>query len=165
MRLVVRTVVIVAFLVGCVGCDQTAKAIVRQSLPAGETHSYLGGVLRIQHTENPGAFLSLGASLPRAARELAFTAGVGILVGALLLWAVFGRDLNTFRRLCLAAIAAGGTGNLLDRVLHDGTVTDFLYLGVGPLHTGIFNLADVLVMLGLAGLLLERPLFALLSSR
>jgi signal peptidase II len=158
MRLTVRAILVASFLVGCVGCDQTSKAIVRQAVPPGVTHVYLGGVLRIQHAENPGAFLSIGASLPRTVRQLAFTLGVSVVVGALLLGAMFGRNLPMFRRLCLAAIAAGGAGNLIDRILHDGTVTDFLYLGMGPVHTGIFNLADLTLTLGLAALLLERPL-------
>ncbi|HEY8123705.1 MAG TPA: signal peptidase II, partial [Myxococcota bacterium] len=41
-----------------------------------------------------------------------------------------------------------------DRVLNAGAVTDFVSLGVGPLRTGIFNLADVAIMAGAALLLL-----------
>ena len=41
----------------------------------------------------------------------------------------------------------------------------FLFLGVGPLHTGIFNVADVILMLGLTDLLLERPLAPLSNLR
>jgi signal peptidase II len=161
MRLISRAVVTVIFLVGCVGCDQASKAIVRASIPVGETYTYLGGAFRIDHAENPGAFLSLGASLPGSVRELVFTMGVSAMVVVLQLWAIFAWRVTTGRRLCVSAIAAGGTGNLLDRLLHHGTVTDFLYLGVGPLHTGIFNVADVILMLGLVGLLLERPWAAL----
>jgi signal peptidase II len=158
MRTISRAVVTLIFLVGCVGCDQVSKAIVRASIPAGQTYTYLGGAFRIDHAENPGAFLSVGASLPSSIRELVFTLAVGAVVVVLQLWAILTPRMTMCRRLCVSAIAAGGTGNLLDRLLHHGTVTDFLYLGIGPLHTGIFNVADVVLMLGLVGLLLERPL-------
>ena len=165
MRTVSRAAVVALLLIGCVGCDQTTKAIVQASLPTGQGYEYLGGAFRIQHAENVGAFLSVGASLPRGVRDVAFTLGVGAVVGALLLWVSLGRDLSTIRRLSLTAIAAGGIGNVIDRVLHDGAVTDFLYLGIGVVHTGVFNLADVTLVLGLTGMLLERPLCALAGNR
>ena len=34
---------------------------------------------------------------------------------------------------------------MLDRVFHDGRVIDFLNLGLGPLRTGIFNVADIAI--------------------
>jgi signal peptidase II len=34
-------------------------------------------------------------------------------------------------------------------VIDDGAVTDFVSLGVGGLRTGIFNLADIAIVLGL----------------
>jgi signal peptidase II len=55
----------------------------------------------------------------------------------------------------LALIFAGGASNLLDRVAH-GSVIDFMNVGVGPLRTGIFNVADVAIMAGVALLLLTR---------
>jgi len=41
----------------------------------------------------------------------------------------------------------GGASNLIDRASR-GHVVDFLNLGVGSLRTGIFNVADVAVLLG-----------------
>ena len=52
----------------------------------------------------------------------------------------------------LAYILAGGIGNLIDRISNDGLVTDFVNVGVGPIRTGIFNVADVGVMFGAAAL-------------
>ena len=37
---------------------------------------------------------------------------------------------------------AGALSNLIDRIAV-GSVIDFLNVGIGPLRTGIFNLADV----------------------
>ena len=56
--------------------------------------------------------------------------------------------------VALGILAGGGLGNWLDRVLHDGHVTDFVSLGVGQLRTGIFNVADLSVVAGVAVLLL-----------
>jgi signal peptidase II len=48
---------------------------------------------------------------------------------------------------------AGGASNLLDRIMH-GTVVDFMNVGVGSLRTGIFNVADVALMIGVALMIL-----------
>ena len=50
-----------------------------------------------------------------------------------------------------ALIVSGGASNLIDRVI-TGSVIDFLNVGIGPLRTGIFNAADVGIMVG-AGLM------------
>jgi signal peptidase II len=43
---------------------------------------------------------------------------------------------------------AGGISNWIDRVVN-GSVVDFMNVGVGWLRTGIFNFADVAIMLGI----------------
>ncbi len=48
----------------------------------------------------------------------------------------------------------GGVGNLYDRIIK-GSVTDFVHLKFGPLQTGIFNAADVSIMIGLGLILLD----------
>jgi signal peptidase II len=60
--------------------------------------------------------------------------------------------------LGVSLIIGGGFGNLLDRMLHRGAVVDFMNMGVGNLRTGIFNLADVAIVIG-AGTLLAWGLF------
>ena len=52
----------------CVGCDQVTKAVARSSLPRYHRFSYLGDTVRLEYTENPGAFLSLGADLSPSVR-------------------------------------------------------------------------------------------------
>jgi signal peptidase II len=48
-------------------------------------------------------------------------------------------------------ILAGGFGNLYDRALNDGRVVDFMHFQLGPLETGVFNVADVAIMIGMFG--------------
>lgn len=52
----------------------------------------------------------------------------------------------------MALFVAGGSSNLLDRLTR-GSVIDFMNVGLGPLRTGIFNVADMAIMLG-AGLVM-----------
>ena len=51
--------------------------------------------------------------------------------------------------------ARRGNRNLVDRVAIGGVI-DFLNIGVGPLRTGIFNVADVAIMAGIALLIADR---------
>src|SRR2546430_17332459 len=50
--------------------------------------------------------------------------------------------------LALAFIIGGGVGNLIDRILFNGRVTDFIYLQARPLHTGVFNMAGIAITFG-----------------
>jgi signal peptidase II len=50
---------------------------------------------------------------------------------------------------------AGGASNWIDRVAR-GSVVDFLSVGVGSVRTGIFNVADVAIMLGAAVMLIAE---------
>ena len=44
---------------------------------------------------------------------------------------------------------------MIDRLLYDGRVTDFLNVGIGSLRTGIFNLADMAILAGALLLVLK----------
>ena len=45
-------------------------------------------------------------------------------------------------------MVGGGIGNIYDRVIY-GSVTDFLHIDFVLFQTGVFNLADVSIMIGL----------------
>jgi signal peptidase II len=135
------------------GCDQAAKIVAHSKLSASPGPiSYLNGVVRFEYAENSGAFLSLGSALPPSARFFLLE----VMVGALLILGigvtVFSERMSLRQKAVLAFAVGGGLGNLIDRVSH-GAVVDFVSLGVGPLRTGIFNLADVAITAGMIGVL------------
>jgi signal peptidase II len=152
-----RVVVLLLTLTACVGCDQLSKSAARSSLPRATVVSLMGDIVRLQYAENPGAFLSLGAALPKPARRAVFTFGIAAVIISVFAVAIFVPGLGTLQRIALACICAGGLGNLIDRVGQDGYVTDFLNVGIGPVRTGIFNVADLILMLGVAAVLVIRP--------
>ncbi len=150
-----RICVLLIMLVSCVGCDQVSKKAATQWLFGEPVRSYLGDSFRLLYAENTGAFLGMGSDWPDFVRYGLFTVMSTLAVGAALAWVVH-RLIKTgsFRphgqTVGAALLAAGGIGNLIDRVLRDGAVIDFMNMGIGSLRTGIFNVADVQIMLGLA---------------
>ena len=148
-----RIVLVMAMLISCVGCDQTSKSVAKTYLSETQAVSYVGGSVRLQIAKNYGAFLGLGTSLPRAQRNALFSAGVGVLLAGLLAYCLTLSPNNRFTVPSLGLIIGGGTSNLIDRLLYDGYVVDFLNVGIGSVRTGIFNLADVFIMVGVLLLL------------
>lgn len=57
--------------------------------------------------------------------------------------------LSSFAVASSALIIGGGLSNLIDRIINQGAVIDFMNIGVGSLRTGIFNVADVAIMVGM----------------
>ena len=114
-----------------------------------------GGFGELRLAENPGSFLSLGESLSVPMRTALLTIGVGAGLLGLLAYLVSGAGLSWFSFTGLAMAWAGGMSNLIDRVARQGNVTDFVIIHIGPLHTGVFNAADVVILLGVATLICD----------
>ncbi len=139
----------------CLGCDQLTKEVARTHLAGAPPASVAFGTIQFEFAENPGGFMSFGASLPDVVRVLAFQVGPPLLLLILCISFLRRSTLELRDSLALALVVGGGAGNWLDRLLREGLVTDFVRVGAGPLHTGIFNLADAAVLLGVA-LLITR---------
>ena len=138
--------VLLALALLTIACDRVTKQVAEVALAGSARRSFLGDTVRLEYVQNPGAFLSLGASLPEWARTALFTVGAGLCL--LLGMAVSARYRWRPRAaLGLTLVAAGGVSNLIDRLLR-GSVTDFMNVGVGALRTGIFNVADVAIVVG-----------------
>jgi signal peptidase II len=149
MQRIGRLVALIVVLFVSVGCDRATKTLAQQHLAATEPLSFFDGIVQLRYAENPGAFLSLGAALPAAAQGWIFIGVVALLLVGLGIFAL--KQRNTVHPGILVAFAlflGGGLGNLIDRITNDGRVIDFMIVGVGPLRTGIFNVADMAIMAG-----------------
>jgi signal peptidase II len=151
-----HTILILAVIFLCIGVDQATKWLAQKHLAPHGFISFAADTFRLQYAENTGAFLSLGSSLPEPWRHLIFTVLVGIFLLALLAFLFFNRALPQELSVCLALVCAGGLSNLIDRVAYGGRVVDFLNVGIGPLRTGIFNVADMAITGGAIFLLIDN---------
>lgn len=148
-----RIVLVLLVLCLCLGCDQATKAAAKNYLAASLPISLVGGMVRLQYIQNPGAFLSFGADLSRSLRFWLFTTLVGVLLIWILLFIVFSGKMRPGVITAGSLIVGGGSSNLFDRLVNHGAVVDFMNIRVGNLSTGVFNLADVTITVGV-GLLL-----------
>lgn len=147
-----RIVLIFTLLIATVGCDQASKLVARKVLST--PLSYWNNVLVFEHAENPGAFLSLGAGLTDTVRFWIFTVVVFLILAGILFYILRKPVLPLSETVAMTLIVGGGIGNLMDRMSR-GTVTDFINLGWGSWRTGIFNLADMAIVAGVAWLTME----------
>jgi signal peptidase II len=149
VRNTLRWLVLAAAALATIGCDRATKHAATVFLAGEPDRSYLADTVRLGYTENTGGFLSLGADWPRPARTAVFTIATGFALLVLVAMAVRDRFAGP-SGVGLVLFVAGGASSWIDRVL-SGSVVDFLNVGIGPLRTGVFNVADVAIMVG-AGL-------------
>lgn len=148
-----RRLALLLLIVVVIAADQTSKAIVRQTLMSDMPRHY--GLATLMYTTNSGAFLSIGSNLPADVRAAIFSGIVTIALGAAAITLFRGAIQSTSDQIAVALILGGGAGNLIDRLRFNGRVTDFIYLAAGPLHTGVFNVADMAITCGILWLLLS----------
>lgn len=131
-----------------IGCDRATKLAASALLDPGAVLWLAAGWVRLELVQNAGAFMSLGSALPDWVRMPLLLGVVPLLVLAASVLAL--RESGARVRFVLAAalLAGGGIGNWLDRLAHHGLVTDFVSVGMGPIRTGIFNVADLAVVGG-----------------
>lgn len=150
-----RIFLVAAIVLTSVACDRATKEYAEKTLVDAGRKSLLEDTVRIEYAENKGAFLGAGAGLPQPLRKLIFTVGAGALAFGLLGAALFKGDVTRLQILAFALVSSGGLGNFWDRLVR-GAVVDFMNLGIGPVRTGIFNVADVAIVAGVVLLLLDN---------
>lgn len=151
-----RLVLVTGLVILLVAVDQASKYIALQTLVNKGEIDYFGGLFRWVFATNKGAFLSLGSNLGDGSRFWLLTAFNSLILVCVALFVLFKDQLRTPIVCALALILAGGIGNLIDRMFRDGEVIDFMNVGIGSLRTGIFNVADLAIVGGLALLLLSE---------
>jgi signal peptidase II len=139
---------VVFLLLTSMGCDQMTKHVARSIFPNRERRVTSIGIVHFRYAENPGGLMGIGEDLPEGVRfwllTVATGAGLGVLIGFLLRQP----RVSMLQGSGLSLLAGGGTSNLLDRLINEGRVVDFMVIRVGELQTGVFNLADVAIITG-----------------
>ena len=143
-----------------VGLDQWTKHLATVHLQGEPDQFYLGGILRLTHVHNTGAFLSIGSGLNDFWRPILLNLFPALLLLALLYYIFREKLLNAWQVIALSLIVGGGLSNIVDRLLY-GHVVDMLHLKAFGLQTGIFNVADMAIM---GGMFIMLP-FALRPER
>ncbi|TDG37870.1 signal peptidase II [Pedobacter changchengzhani] len=149
-----RIVLLLVFIFIAIGFDQVSKIIVRNKLNYNEQISVIKDRFILVKIENSGAFLSLGDGMPTILKFIVLS-GLPLIAlgyGLYYLYSRYKQPIATQIALCF--VIGGGVGNLYDRIMY-GSVTDFMHLDFYLFRTGIFNFADVFIMIGIGILLLQ----------
>jgi signal peptidase II len=143
-----KIVLIVFIVLMNIGCDQATKHVARSRLMGKGSIFLVGDVFILHYVENEGAFLSLGQKLPPTVRTITFVA-FPLIVMAIMLVYVARRGLANLVLLSgFSFVIGGGLGNLIDRLTRGGRVSDFMFLHSPWVSSGIFNFADLAILLG-----------------
>ncbi|NIW80053.1 MAG: signal peptidase II [Calditrichae bacterium] len=154
-----RIFVIFGIILLCIAVDQFTKEIAENALKFTPPISYLNGFFVFQYAENSGALLGIFSDLPETIRFWLLTVSVGVLLATLLGYILLNQKLAGTQTIAFSLIIGGGLSNFMDRLFNDGWVIDFMNMGIGSLRTGIFNFADVVIMVGLGIIIVFGGLF------
>ena len=149
-----RIVLIITLIILNIGCDQISKKMVRDQVEFRSTTEIIGEKFILTNVENTGAFLGMGSELnPIVKTILLLILPIAVLL-FVLRYLLTKNDIDNLTVIGLSFIVGGGIGNMYDRILY-GQVTDFFHIDLGGIFkTGIFNMADVSVMVGMGFILL-----------
>lgn len=129
------------FIAGIVGVDQLTKYLVVSTISLGSEVPFLPGFLCFTHVRNTGAAFS---SLEGQQWLFALTF---VVFTVLILREYFRKKMgfSSLERWCIAAIYAGGLGNMVDRV-RLGYVVDMIQTQF--MDFPVFNVADCFITCG-----------------
>lgn len=127
--------------------DRLAKVAAETWLEGREPLRFAWDTVVFVFARNEGAFLGLGGQWPEPIKwVLLFALPLGLCLYGL--WWCWAKETERLRLIGIVCLVGGGLGNLLDRAFLGFQVVDFLNFGIGPLRTGIVNVADLFVTLG-----------------
>ncbi len=158
-----RWTIFLGTLIFSIVSDQYTKILAVQHVKGKAASIYLNDLFRLVYAENSGAFLGLGSELPIFWRTAIFSVAVSVFLLGFAFFIFKKKEMSTLGNVASALVIGGGIGNLIDRIYNGGYVVDFMNMGINQIisfipRTGIFNVADIWIMLG-AALLLFAPDF------
>lgn len=153
LKRLMRNIFLLSLVLLNISCDQLSKRLARNSLSYYEEIKVIKHYFILTKVENSGAFLSLGNDLPFTVRLIFLTILPCLILAFGLYYLVKNNGVSILFAIGIAFAIGGGIGNLYDRVVH-GSVTDFMYIHYAFIKTGIFNMADVSIMVGMCLILL-----------
>jgi signal peptidase II len=134
-----------------VGCDGVTKRAAEAHLANGTVVELVDSAVELRYAENRDVAFNLLRNIPEAARAPLLLVVGPLSVLAILAWMLRHHFSSGLEAASAAAVLAGAIGNVSDRLIH-GYVVDFFHVA----HWPVFNVADVCVTLGVAGLLIAR---------
>jgi len=149
-----RTLFIFLVLSLSIGCDQASKVLVRHNMGYYNQYKFFYQHITLQRVENSGAFLSFGDSLTSTQKDIFLNILPFLMLLLGLVFIFRKKSLDLVNLFGITLIIGGGFGNLYDRVLY-GSVTDFLHVKFGIFQTGVFNAADICIMVGMFIILIK----------
>lgn len=155
MKLIIKLLLITFVLSAGCQSDLQTKRLAAESLKNKPAVPLISGYLDLRYTENEALSFSMLQSLPSHIRRPLLTTLqlLSTVAVALLLLAARKRSFGTLLPLLL--ILSGAFGNAWNR-LQSGYVVDFIHFHIGTAFSWpIFNIADVLIAVGIGLLLLQ----------
>jgi len=149
-----RNIIIILIVIANIGCDQISKKVVRESVEPGDRIEIINQNFLLMNVENDGAFLSFGSDFSPMLRKILLL-GLPLLMLVGVLFYLFSQaKIPKVALIGWSFVIGGGIGNMYDRIKF-GSVTDFLFIDLGGIfRTGVFNMADVSIMVGMGFLIL-----------
>jgi signal peptidase II len=155
-----KLILILSIICTVVGCDQSSKYYIKHTLEKYTTYPIVGDLFVLRYTENSGGFLGLGSGLPPDLKPVLFLIIPATVLMLLFIYTLVNSiyknvlpKIDVFGFCCLIG---GGIGNLIDRTVYGGKVIDFMNFGIGELRTGILNVADLAVTLGITIIIINQ---------
>ncbi len=139
--------------------DQVSKMIAAATLPFARPVEVLGNFLRLTYLTNTAIAFSIGRNLPSLGKQILFLVLPFFVLGFLIYYYFFSKDISRGQRWLLAAIMGGGLGNYIDRLFRREGVIDFIdvkFYGIfGFSRWPTFNLADSTIVVALVLLMVS----------
>lgn len=154
-----RIVIVFTLIILNIGCDQISKKMVRDDVQPKSTTEIIGEKFILTNVENSGAFLGMGSDLNPTIKMILLLILPIVVLLLVLHYLLTKKEVDNLTVIGLSFIVGGGIGNMYDRILY-GQVTDFFHIDLGGVFkTGIFNMADVSVMVGMGFILIASFIY------
>jgi signal peptidase II len=128
--------------------DQVTKFLAIKLYETYNELSFLHNFFQFSLIKNYSGFLGIVHIFPDNIRFFLLNVCVSFLLLGCLVYIFWSKNRPSRYSTPLVFVVGGGISNLVDRLLYDGGVIDFLSIGAGSFRSGIFNLADVYILVG-----------------